>query len=80
MKILDYEERGNRMVYTTDYAPMPIFVYPIDKFKNARSLRKEILKKIAEHEKQTTRRTDRKTVLVNELDKIRVMTGLPPKR
>ena len=46
MKILSYVVRDGMLVITTDFAPMPVFVYPVDRFKNFAALMREMEKKM----------------------------------
>lgn len=69
MKILSYVERADKnLVVTTDNVDMPVFVYPIDKFKKLEDLKREINKKISLMNKQKTQEEAKRTTLKTELD------------
>ncbi len=68
MNILSYVRRGRDIVVTTDFALMPVFVYPGDRFNNKRALRREINKKIREVTRRRDRRRERRDALENDLD------------
>lgn len=69
MKILSHEERDDgMMVYQTDFALMPVFVYPADKFINLAALEKEMDKKAQEVTIRKQRRDSRVAGLKDELD------------
>ena len=48
MKILEYKERDGMLEITTDFALMPVFVYPSDRFKNFAALMREMEQKMIE--------------------------------
>lgn len=53
----------------TDFAPMPIFVYEADRFKDLDALEKEINKKIKYEEKRADKKKAKKDKLIADLDK-----------
>ena len=68
MKILSYEERNGRLIITTDFSPMPVFVYPVDRFKNFPALEREMEKKMIEVTIRTQRDDNRLQGLKAGLD------------
>jgi len=68
VKILSYVERDGMLVITTDFAPMPEFVYHADRFNNLADLKREMMKKAAEFTIHKQRRDVKKARVSTELD------------
>ena len=68
MKILSYKIRNGMIVLITDFALMPMFVYPVDRFKNFPALEREMEKKMIEVTIRTQRDDSRLQGLKAGLD------------
>ena len=68
MKIIGCEKRDDQFVITTDFKEMPVFVYPVDRFKDLDALEKEIEKKCAEITIRTQHKASREAQLQSEIE------------
>ena len=68
VKILEYKERDGMLEITTDFALMPVFVYPSDRFKNFPALEREMEKKMIAVTMRTQRADSRLQGLIAGLD------------